>query len=74
MIETELLKVVSLISVYFFFRWLLSVDVDAKVAVVLNKGILDDNGAFPKVLYQYAIVHILSDLTIGYLYRHRKLF
>ena len=48
-------------------------DVDSEVAVVLNKGILDDNGSFPEILHQDAIVHILRDLTIGYLYRHGKL-
>ena len=48
-------------------------NVDTKVEVLLNERAFDDHGPFPKVLYQDAIVHVLSDFAPRDLDRHGEL-
>ena len=46
-----------------FWRFF-SLYVDAKVAVVLNQGPLDNHRAFPEVLHQDTVVHVLLDQAV----------
>ena len=52
---------------------LLRMDVDPEVAVVLHQRPLYDDRAFPEVLHEHAVVHVLRDFAADHLDAHGEL-